>query len=223
MSNPYYADDFVTLYLGDCREEQAWLQADVLVTDPPYGMSYQSGHRRGAKLPRIAGDHDTAVRDHVVQAWGDRPAGVFGRWAVPPPIRERARLVWWERKAGTPGMGDLAMPWGPAHEDIHVLGTGWAKTTKREGSVIQTHGGRGGAHGEENATGHPTPKPVQLMQYLIERCPPGVVGDPFAGSGSTLVAAKSLGRRAIGVELEERYCEVSAIRLAQDVLPLDAS
>lgn len=217
---PYYEDDLVTLYHGDCLAETAWLEANVLVCDPPYGMSFRSNQRKGSKLAAIVGDDDTSVRDAALEAWGrEKPALVFGRWSVSAPVGERLRLIWW--KEGNPGMGDLAIPWGPAHEDIHLLGSGWdreATGVKRSGSVIATRGVRGGSSGEENATGHPTPKPVGLMEHLVARCPRGVIADPFAGSGATLLAAKNQGRRAIGVELEERYCEVIAKRLTQDTL-----
>ena len=91
MTTPYYEDDQVTLYHGDCREITEWLEADVLVTDPPYGMNFQSGHRRET-FAKIAGDDDTAVRDAVAAMWGpDRPALMFGRWSVPAPAGERQR------------------------------------------------------------------------------------------------------------------------------------
>lgn len=213
----YYQDDLVELHLGDCRGVRGWTNADVLVTDPPYGMAFLSNARKGPKLARIEGDRDTEVRDAVVSLWGDtKPALLFGRWSVPAPAGERQRLIW--HKANTPGMGDLAIPWGPAHEEIHLLGRGWdvaATGQKRTGSVITTNGARGGASGDENATGHPTPKPVSLMEALIARTPPGVIADPFAGSGATLIAARNLGRRAVGVEVEEKYCEIIVRRLAQ--------
>lgn len=145
MSTPYYEDDQVTLYHGDCREITEWLEADVLVTDPPYGMNFQSGHRRET-FAKIAGDDDTAVRDAVAAMWGpDRPALIFGRWSVPAPAGERQRLIW--HKASTPGMGDLTLPWGPNFEDIHLLGQGWdreATGLPRVGAVITTTQGRGG-------------------------------------------------------------------------------
>ena len=219
---PYYADDAVTLYHGDCLEVDAWLAADVLVTDPPYGMGYVSGQRTATeRADAIAGDDSPAARDAALAAWGDKkPAAVFGTWRVPPPPGEVQRLVWWKRGGG-PGMGNLDMPWGTTHEDVYILGAGWDRAStgkKRSPSVMTTEDAMGSPNGHVARAGHPTAKPVGLLERIIERCPPGVVADPFAGGGSTLLAARNLGRKAIGVELEERYCEVIAKRLAQDVL-----
>ncbi len=85
-------------------------------------------------------------------------------------------------------------------------------------AVIPTDEHRAASYGAVATLGHPTPKPLVLMEQLIERCPAGIVADPFAGAGSTLLAARSLGRRAVGVEIEERYCELIARRLDQGVL-----
>jgi site-specific DNA-methyltransferase (adenine-specific) len=212
---PYYSDDHVTLYHGDCREITEWLSADVLVTDPPYGIGYESHmnrDRRNAKRGvRIAADGDVSARDDMLVAWGDRPAIVFGRWDAPRPAAVRARLVW--DKGSCTGMGDLKMPWGRSDEEIYILGRGFAG--KRSGSIIRV---QMLMSGDRERPDHPTPKPVPLMETLIAKCPPGVIADPFAGSGSTLIAAKLQNRRAIGAELEEHYCEIAARRLAQDSL-----
>ena len=213
---PYYTDDLVTLYHGDCREITDWHTADVLVTDPPYGIAYESNmnnDRRNVKMGRpIEGDRDLTLRDHVLGVWGDRPAIVFGRWDAHRPVNTRARLIW--DKGDSPGMGDLKMPWGRSDEEIYVLGQGFAGT--RTGSVIRV---KMLSAADRNRPDHPTPKPVPLMEVLIGKCPPGVIADPFTGSGSTLIAAKLQGRRAVGIELEERYCEIAATRLSQDALP----
>ncbi len=218
MTQPYYSDDRVTLYHGDCREIEAWLEADVLVTDPPYGMAFTQGRRVNGQSSawtsrwtdvKIAGDDTTQARDEVLAAWGDRPALVFGTWKRPAPEGVREVLVW--DKVVSTGMGALDVPWRPSWESIYVLGAGYVG--KRSHGVLAVSM----ATLDPARTDHPTAKPVPLMAQLIAKTV-GVVADPFAGSGSTLVAAKQLGRRAIGVELEERYCEVIAKRLSQGVL-----
>jgi hypothetical protein len=216
MTAPYYQDDLVTLYHGDCREVTAWLEADVLVTDPPYGRAWKSGQFSNARKPaetQITGDHSAAARDDILAMWGDRPALVFGSWRVTRPRKVNNRLIW-HKAANLPGMRTQA--WFAADEEIYQIGTGF--TGKPEQNVLVTHERRDGAAGEVARVGHPTPKPVGLMERLIAKCPSGVVADPFTGSGSTLLAAKTLGRTAIGVEIDERYCEIAARRLAQDTL-----
>lgn len=212
---PYYDDGQVTIYHGDCFDlVDVWdLAGAVLVTDPPYGMAYRSDYpKKGGPSAPVAGDQDTTERDRVLEVWGDRPALVFGTWRIPRPVNTRQLIVW--DKGESPGMGDLSMPWGPAHEEVYVLGIGF--TGRRKPNVLRYPTLNPAA---AKRPGHPTPKPEELMRDLIAYCPPlATIVDPFAGSGTTLRAAKDLGRRAIGVELEERYCEIAARRMGQEVL-----
>lgn len=210
----YYQDDFVTLYHGDCLTETAWLDADVLVTDPPYGIAYKSGQMSNATVAVediVANDETLDVRNNMLDIWGtDKPAIVFGSWKVDRPKNVRHRLIWYKQNA-LPGM--RATPWFNADEEIYILGSGFVG--KPEQNVLITTSRQDGAYGEVAKYGHPTPKPVGLMERLINKCPDGVIADPFSGSGATLVAARNLGRKAIGVELEEKYCEIIATRLSQ--------
>lgn len=217
---PYYEDGAVTIYHGDCREIDAWLAADVLVTDPPYGMTLRSGWSGAFGDCEIAGDDSTDGRDGVLGRWAPRPALVFGRWSVPRPAGTRMVLTW--EKGEHVGMGDLALPWKPNTEEVYVLGSGFEG--RRSGSVLR-HLAIAGTVGQaaKGTRHHPTEKPVSLLVDLLGKCPPGMIADPFMGSGTTLRAAKDLGRRAIGIEVEERYCEIAAQRCAQEVLDLGAA
>ena len=212
LPKPFYEDGSVTIYHGDCRELLPEIEADVLVTDPPYGMAYDSGW---SKHRAIEGDGDLGARDWVLDHWGNRPALVFGTWRLPRP-EARTMLIW--DKGDSPGMGDLSLPWGPSYEEIYVRGDGWSGPRK---AGVLRHIGRTGADAKQ--IGHPTPKPLSLMVDLIGYCPAGVILDPFMGSGTTLRAAKDLGRKAIGIELEERYCQIAAERCSQEVLDLGAA
>ena len=217
MSEPYFEADGITLYHGDCLEVTEWLAADVLVTDPPYGIAWPAGRlssnpslRMSADVQSIAGDESTAIRDEALAIWGANPSVVFASWRNPVGGGATHRLIW-HKKGRYPGVSPH--PFYPVDEEIYLTGAGWVGPPTP--SVIATSEQRSA---EPGRVGHPTPKPVGLMEQLISKCPPGVIADPFAGSGATLLAARNLGRLAIGVELEERYCEIIANRLAQQVL-----
>lgn len=226
MTTPYYDDGTCTIYLGDCREITEWLAADVLVTDPPYGRNWRQGRaRRGPtdgddSHPGIAGDRDTTVRDAALQLWGARLAVAFGDLMLAPPDGTKQTLVY--RKAIDAGNKGTFGGFRRDVEAIYLVGP-WRAGLNGRSSVLGSSAAlQGGSHGLAGRYDHPHAKPVDVMEALIAACPPGVIADPFAGSGSTLVAARNLSRRAIGVELDERYCEIAARRLAQDVLDLRA-
>jgi DNA modification methylase len=208
---PYYQDNAVTIYHGDSREFTP--PPGTLVTDPPYGIDYKSGY--DSTLPRsIAGDKGPGLRDAILLAWGDQPALVFGTWRIPRSVGVRILLIWDTK--GALGMGNLSLPWKPSHQEIYVLG---GKFHGPRTSDVLTYAPVQSM--ARNGRVHPHQKPVDLMKDLILKCPVGgVIYDPFMGSGSTLRAAKDLGRQAIGVEIDEAYCETAAKRMAQEVIAL---
>lgn len=215
LPKPYYQDDAVAIFHGDCREIAPHIAADVIVTDPPYGISYSSGWSKETRAhsASIAGDSTTELRDWAVLKFADKPCAYFATPRCRLPMEPRVLLVWDKGEAA--GMGDLSVPWKPNWEVIWIGGEGW--TGVRSSSVL-----RGKTMVTSSAMGrcHPHEKPVWLLSAIIAKAPNGLVLDPFMGSGTTLRAAKDLGRKAIGIEIEERYCEIAAKRMQQEVLPL---
>jgi DNA modification methylase len=209
----YFEQNGITIYNGDCREiladgMQGGMPDAVLVTDPPYGINYSSGARRETLPNAIEGDEDTSLRDYVLELWADRPALVFGSWKMPRPAGTHTRLIWDTK--GANGMGDLRVPWKPSDQEIYVLGQGFHGP--RTNNVLAVAPVQSTAR---NGRVHPHEKPVALMRLLLQKCPGGVVIDPFCGSGSTLVAAAQLGRQAIGIEVDSDYCAIAAKRVAE--------
>lgn len=214
---PYYEEGGITIYHGDCREVTAWLEADVLITDPPYGTRFSAENPQGGYGRRqnaghgpsgfvIDGDDTTATRDAALALWASRgPALVFGSPRMSdPPGAWTDRLVWDKQRPGMNGG-----PWRYRHESIYAT-RGFIRVSDSDASILTYFPER---------ESHIHAKPVALMVRLVKCAPAGIIADPFAGMGATLVAAKLEGRHAIGIEIEERYCEIAAKRLAQGVLP----
>ena len=206
LPKPYYEDGSVTIYHGDCRELLPLVEADVLVTDPPYGIGDRWGKPLVAKSgsSRLWGkgdDWDDAPADSELLTlaavgreaiiWGGNYYGLAG---------SRGWLVW--DKCQTFTGADAELAWTNLDMPVRVFRLS-----------------RGAAHSLEYKQ-HPTQKPISLMRWAVEFTNGLTLVDTFMGSGSTLRAAKDLGRKAIGIELEERYCEIAAERCSQEVLDL---
>jgi hypothetical protein len=208
------------MHLGDCLDVMPTLDADryVFVSDPPYGVALRSGMGGAYGDCHIANDHNTAIRDAALEIYGDGPALVFGSWKVPRPSETHTVLTW--DKGEHVGMGNLAIPWKPNTEEVYVLGSGFVGA--RTGSVLRHFAIAAGVGTERDRAGlvvrggrsHPTEKPLALMMELIAKCPADrVVLDPFAGSGSTGVAALRLGRLFVGIELDPVHFATAVERL----------
>jgi len=212
---PYYQDEAVTIYHGDCRDTSLFgMHADAVISDPPYGMEWaftgqgsgksaQGGRNSITKGLRIQGD----IGEFDPSPWMNYPIVVlWGMHHYPSSLRRGSVLVWIKKYPDAFGtfLSDADLAWMKGGCGVYV------SQTINPASF-------------QHDKAHPTQKPVSIMEWCIERSRvphKGTILDPFMGSGTTLVAAKRLGRKAIGIELEEKYCEIAAKRLAQGALDL---
>jgi site-specific DNA-methyltransferase (adenine-specific) len=242
---PYYADDSVTLWHGDMRQVLPGIDvtADCVVTDPPYGETSLAWDRWPDGWP-------DALLHTARSMWCFGSMRMFLERALQFGAWRMSQDVVWEKHNGSGFAADRfkrvhehAVHWyrGAWDQVYHEVPT--VRGEPRESGLRRTaqpvhardvgpHGYRYGetrlmrsviwAKSMHGRASHPTEKPVGILSPLIEyACPPGgLVLDPFAGSGSTAVAARLTGRRAVLIEADERYCEAIARRLAQDVLPI---
>lgn len=231
---PYYEQDGITIYHGDAMRVMPELPPEsvaTVLTDPPYGIDYQSARRtdKSEWKPKIANDKQPFIWWLLDAYRVTRDQGsvfCFCRWDVQEPFRmaiEAAGFLVkgqcvWDRDAH--GMGDIVGGFAPQH-DVMWFGVkgDFGFHSERPKSLIRA------ARLAGAQLLHPNEKPLHLMEQLVRVLAASgeTVLDPFMGSGTTLVAAKRLGRKAIGIELEEKYCEIAAKRLAQGALPMEFS
>lgn len=209
---PYYSKDGIEIYCGDCREILPTLpKVELVLTDPPYGVGLKEHGRHGYDW-KIQGDESQTVGQFVLDAAErDKLATIaFSSPMLPWRGKWRQHLVW-DKSGAVGGGGDIATCWKFSFEVIQIARTP-KLTGKRDEAVLRFPIER------NHFKFHPTQKPLSLIKYLLSKASPATVLDPFMGSGTTLVAAKQLGRRCIGIEIEEKYCQIAVERLRQGVL-----
>jgi site-specific DNA-methyltransferase (adenine-specific) len=214
---PYYADDLVTIYHGDCAEIMPGLTVDVVVTDPPYNGDLRYGPNTDDSRSWESYEDWLDCRIALMEAAARGPVLVFVskpgliRMAVKRPPKW---VMSWSGAFGQPA-GNMAGTFIlPAWEPALLYGN---LGTFRHGLRDSWHVA---PSSDFEGRDHPCPKPLSLMRRIVDDMPGSSVLDPFAGSGTTLLAAKEAGRHAIGIEIEERYCEIAARRCSQEVLGL---
>ena len=218
---PYYQDSHSKVYCGDCRDILPEISGvDMVLTDPPYFVPANSytGKRGEGYNRKMLGDvsilgmaFELVFTHYVNRATTDNatyyvfcdPQSYPSVWATLYPMCYRVSALVWDKVVSYNGF-----TWRRQHEFI-AWGTkgGPSKIPTGDGDVLRCRAVK------YDDRGHPAQKPVELLQKLIVKHNPELVLDPFCGSGSSLVAAKSAGFNCVGIEVEEKYCEVAAKRL----------
>jgi len=212
--DPYYKDEHVTLYHGDCREILPHLpQVDLVLTDPPYGIGEAAGKNKSRGKLAVSKDYgnnswdDKPIQQSVINSLITQPAVIFGGnyYAMPP---SSCWLVWDKHITGD--FADCELAWTNLPGAIRKIDYLWNGCMKKR----------------PEQRFHPTQKPLDVMKWCISQADTKLkrqvqtILDPFAGSGTTLRAAKDMNRRCIGVEQSKEYCDVIVKRMKQQVLAL---
>lgn len=225
LPKPYYDDgNGIVIYHGDCREILPHLpKVDLVLTDPPYGLGAARKNFGGNGVKRhitgLVAGKALPKRDYGDSSWDDAPAEdatishlltiskhqiIFGGnyFKLGPT---KCYLIW-DKLRGDTDYADGELAWTNLNKAVRIIRYKW------NGFLVEK---------PEDRT-HPTQKPLEVMKWAMQHAPDDclTILDPFMGSGTTLRAAKDLGRKCIGIELEEKYCEIAAKRLSQEVLAL---
>jgi len=213
---PYYQDDYVTLYNGDCREiiPQLDTKFDLLLTDPPYGINTDTKMQKEKNTKY--GAAKSARRDYGFSHWDNKP--VEQKFIDFLVANTTSAIIWggnyyvltpsscwliWDKLNGDTNFADCELAWTNLKKAVRKIEHLWNGMLR--------------AGREERF--HPTQKPLAVIKWCITQAPDNVktILDPFAGSGTTGVAAKELNKKCVLIELEEKYCEIAARRLSQEV------
>ena len=212
LPSPYFQDGSVTIYHGDCRDILPSLpKVDLVLTDPPYGISYDTSHskyKNAISRDAVFGD------DHDFDPSMLLPLGrliIWGGNCFTSRLPDSPKWLAWVkvvRDNADIRQADMELAWTNCISRPRVFHHLWIGAYRDSES------------GQRNQ--HPTQKPLALMAWCLSLVPDAdLILDPFMGSGTTLRAAKDLGRKAIGIEIEERYCEIAAKRMAQSVMNME--
>jgi site-specific DNA-methyltransferase (adenine-specific) len=209
---PYYEEKGITIYHGDCREILPTLEkVDLLLTDPPYGINYKHGIAKGPNASKFDGKTihgDDKPFDPLFLLHFEKLI-LWGANNYSSRLPQSGGWFVWDKRCGSVvnDMSDCELAWTNLMNTARMFYHVWDGFR------------RGSQTGVDRL--HPTEKPISLMKWCILQAKKAdTILDPFMGSGTTLRAAKDLGRKAVGIEIEERYCEIAVKRLSQEVFAL---
>ena len=209
---PYFQDEWVTIYHGDCRDILTGLPpVDLVLTDPPYGIDWAGHPLSTRQWDTMASDSGLLNLRPILEM--SCAVVAFGANYYPEQLPHRGRWICWDKRTPS-GLADgmLGSPFELA----------WSNQKSGFDRIIRVlHGGA--INADRGKRVHPTQKPLEVFRKIIlwYSCEYATILDPFVGSGTTLRAAKDLGRKSIGIEIEEKYCEIAAKRCAQSVMRLE--